>query len=150
MEPIGPTQPQAGVMATRPAMAPEAAPSIVGVPRQIHSAKDQVIAAAAVASSRVGEHLGREAGRFEVGADVEAEPADPQQRRADHHDRQVVRRHGRLAVADALAREERPDDAGDAGIDVHDRAAREVERALLEDESGGRGRGMLPAASASV
>src|SRR5512139_4269823 len=47
--PIGPTQPQAGVMATRPATAPDAAPSIVGVPRWIHSANDQASAAAAVA-----------------------------------------------------------------------------------------------------
>src|SRR5262245_63695038 len=47
--PIGPTQPQAGVMATSPATAPDAAPSIVGVPRWIHSANDQASAAAAVA-----------------------------------------------------------------------------------------------------
>src|SRR5512137_1850298 len=49
MAPIGPTQPQAGVMATRPATAPEAAPSMVGVPRWIHSAKLHASAAAAVA-----------------------------------------------------------------------------------------------------
>ena len=49
MAPIGPTQPQAGVIATRPATAPEAAPSMVGVPRCTHSAKDQARAAAAVA-----------------------------------------------------------------------------------------------------
>src|SRR3972149_4565350 len=34
---IGPTYPEAGVMATRPATAPEAAPSTVGFPRDIHS-----------------------------------------------------------------------------------------------------------------
>src|SRR5512138_413835 len=49
IDPIGPTQPQAGVIATRPATAPEAAPSIVGVPRCTHSANDQASAAAAVA-----------------------------------------------------------------------------------------------------
>ena len=49
-EPIGPTQPQAGVIATRPAMAPEAAPSIVGVPFMIHSRNIQASVAAAVAS----------------------------------------------------------------------------------------------------
>src|SRR6187551_2347269 len=48
-EPIGPTQPHAGVIATSPATAPEAAPSIVGVPRKIHSAKVQPHTAAAVA-----------------------------------------------------------------------------------------------------
>src|ERR1043165_2891877 len=47
--PIGPTQPQAGVIATRPAIAPDAAPSIVGVPRKIHSPKVHAQTAAAVA-----------------------------------------------------------------------------------------------------
>src|SRR5688500_10689561 len=46
--PIGPTAPQLGVMATRPAMAPEAAPSIVGLPRNSHSPKVQAHTAAAV------------------------------------------------------------------------------------------------------
>src|SRR5688572_8382359 len=49
MAPIGPTQPQAGVMATRPATAPEAAPSIVGEPLVIHSTNSQPRVAAAVA-----------------------------------------------------------------------------------------------------
>ncbi len=43
----GPTYPHAGVMATRPATAPEAAPSAVGLPRSIHSAAIHPIAAAA-------------------------------------------------------------------------------------------------------
>src|SRR5688572_32739624 len=51
IEPIGPTQPQAGVIATRPATAPEAAPSIVGEPLTIHSPSIQARVAAAVASS---------------------------------------------------------------------------------------------------
>src|SRR5262249_28925879 len=51
IEPIGPIQPQAGVIATRPAIAPDAAPSIVGVPFESHSANIQERAAAAVASS---------------------------------------------------------------------------------------------------
>ena len=41
-----------------------------------------------------------------------------------------------LAVADALADHQRADEAGDAGVDVHDRAAGEVERAHLEAEAG--------------
>src|SRR5689334_19394821 len=49
MAPIGPTNPQAGVIATRPATAPEAAPSIVGLPRKIHSANIHESAAVAVA-----------------------------------------------------------------------------------------------------
>ena len=40
------------------------------------------------------------------------------------------------AVADALADQQAADEAGDAGVDVHDRAAREVERAPLVGEPG--------------
>src|SRR5690606_40634317 len=49
--PITPTDPQAGVIATRPAMAPEAAPSMEGLPLKIHSPKVQATVAAAVANS---------------------------------------------------------------------------------------------------
>src|SRR3972149_3241585 len=45
----GPTKPEAGVMATRPAPAPEAAPSTVGWPRLAHSVNIQPSAAAAAA-----------------------------------------------------------------------------------------------------
>ena len=40
---------------------------------------------------------------FQGGAGVEAEPADPQQRRADHGEGDTVGRHGLGAIADALA-----------------------------------------------
>src|SRR5271155_79271 len=46
---IGPTNPAAGVIATSPATAPEIAPRALGRPFLIHSAKLQLIAAAAVA-----------------------------------------------------------------------------------------------------
>src|SRR5947208_17095360 len=46
-EAIGVTYPEAGVMATRPATAPDAAPSTVGFPRLIHSVNIQPSAAAA-------------------------------------------------------------------------------------------------------
>src|SRR3984885_8005739 len=46
---VGPAKPEAGVMATRPATAPEAIPSTLGLPRLIHSANAQDRAAAAVA-----------------------------------------------------------------------------------------------------
>src|SRR5438552_19079675 len=49
IEDIGPTNPEAGVMATRPATAPEAAPSTVGLPRFAHSENIQLSAAAAAA-----------------------------------------------------------------------------------------------------
>src|SRR5204862_5402804 len=42
----GPTKPEAGVMATSPATAPEAAPSTVGLPRIAHSVNIQPSAAA--------------------------------------------------------------------------------------------------------
>src|SRR5574341_1885020 len=46
---IGPTNPEAGVMATSPATAPLAAPRTVGLPLELHSASIQARAAAAVA-----------------------------------------------------------------------------------------------------
>src|SRR5687768_2000158 len=48
--PTGPTAPQDGVMATRPAIAPEAPPSIVGLPRKSHSPNVQAHTPAAVAT----------------------------------------------------------------------------------------------------
>src|ERR1700729_3985676 len=47
--PSGSTKPDAGVIATRPATAPDAAPSTEGLPLAIHSANIQPRAAAAVA-----------------------------------------------------------------------------------------------------
>src|SRR5512135_147529 len=47
--PIGPTKPDAGVMATSPATAPEQMPMTVGLPRRIHSTIIQVKPAVAVA-----------------------------------------------------------------------------------------------------
>src|SRR5215467_5917681 len=48
--PIGLTKPEAGVMATSPATAPEMTPSTDGLPRVDHSANIQASAAAAVAN----------------------------------------------------------------------------------------------------
>src|ERR1700676_578220 len=45
----GPTKPEAGVIATRPATAPEQMPSTLGLPLAIHSVNIQASAAAAVA-----------------------------------------------------------------------------------------------------
>jgi len=50
MAPMTPTKPAAGVIATSPETAPEAAPSIEGLPFSIHSASIQDIAAQAVAT----------------------------------------------------------------------------------------------------
>src|SRR5690606_33802147 len=49
IEPIGPTKPAAGVTATRPATAPDAAPSIEGLPFRIASRNTHDTAAAPVA-----------------------------------------------------------------------------------------------------
>src|SRR5262245_16866036 len=49
IEAIGVTKPAAGVIATRPATAPEAAPRTVGLPRALHSVNIHPSAAAAVA-----------------------------------------------------------------------------------------------------
>src|SRR5271155_3626581 len=46
---IGPTKPEAGVMATSPATAPEIAPSTLGFPLRTHSAPAQPMVAAAAA-----------------------------------------------------------------------------------------------------
>jgi hypothetical protein len=46
----GSTKPAAGVMATRPATAPEMAPSTLGLPLIIHSANTQESTAAAAAT----------------------------------------------------------------------------------------------------
>src|SRR3981189_1826432 len=48
-DPPGSTKPEAGVMATRPATAPDTAPSTEGLPLANHSANIQPSAAAAVA-----------------------------------------------------------------------------------------------------
>src|SRR3989344_903550 len=49
--PIGPTKPAAGVIATRPATAPETLPRSEGLPLAIHSTKVQASAATAVANN---------------------------------------------------------------------------------------------------
>jgi hypothetical protein len=49
MAAMGPTKPAAGVMATSPATAPEAAPRVVGLPRTIHSVATHARVAAQVA-----------------------------------------------------------------------------------------------------
>ncbi|MHC2482419.1 hypothetical protein ACVIKP_004210 [Rhizobium leguminosarum] len=75
---------------------------------------------------------------FEVGAGVEAEPADPEQRGADHGQRHRVRSHDFLLIARALAEHDGADEARNTGIDVNDRAAGEVDCAIGEDQAGRR------------
>ena len=133
--PFRPTKPAAGVMATRPATAPDAAPSSDGLPlvdpfhqRPRHHRRGR-------GQEGVDEGDRGDAAGFQRRAGVEAEPADPQDRRADHGQGQVVRLDRLAPVADALADHVRADQAGDRGIDVHDGAAGEIQRALGEQEA---------------
>ncbi len=113
-------------MATRPATAPEIAPSTLGFPFATHSASIQARRRAGGGDLRNGHrHAGTAVGG-DRGAGVEAEPADPQQGGADHGVAEVVRRHVVVPVADPLAEHERAHQPGDAGVDVNDGAAREV------------------------
>ena len=68
---------------------------------------------------------------FQIGAGIEAEPTHPQQRGTDHGHGQRVWRHQFTAIANALAEHDRTDETGNTGIDVHNRAASEVERTPL-------------------
>src|SRR5690606_25518995 len=78
--PKGPTKPQAGVMATRPEMAPDAAPSMVGLPRQAHSPQVQATTAPAVATKVLRNTI---AGRpVASGLEPTLKPNQPTRRRA--------------------------------------------------------------------
>ena len=117
---------QAGVMATRPATAPEAAPTLVGRPSRILSTTSQAPNAAAGGDLGVHERDTGQVVRGQRGAGVEAEPAEPQQAGAEQHERHVVRAHRVLAEADPLAEHQTQRQRGGAGVDVHRGAAGEV------------------------
>ena len=127
--PVGLTKPEAGVMATRPATAPETMPRTDGFLAMIHSATIQARAAAAVAIWVAAAAMPAWTLEVDRRAGVEAEPADPQQRGADDAVGQVVRGHVLGAQALALAEHQGGDQARGAGVQVHDGAAGEVERA---------------------
>src|SRR5690606_22411809 len=69
------------------------------------------------------------------GTRVEAEPAYPQQRSANHRQGEGVRRHSHFAVTAALADDIGTHQTRDTGVDVDDCAAREVESAILEQQT---------------
>ena len=71
-----------------------------------------------------GDAVGRQGA-----AGVEAEPAEPEQTGAEERERHVVRQQARGRIVLALADADRSHQRGNAGVHVHDRAAREVERA---------------------
>ena len=133
--PPTPTKPHAGVIATRPATAPEAAPSIDGLPLVIHSPNIHDSTAAAVATSVL---MNASAAMSPASsADPALNPNQP-----THSSEAPIIVNVRLcgaiesrAVADPLAHHVGAHQAGHAGIDVHDGAAGEVERALLPQPS---------------
>ena len=68
----------------------------------------------------------------ELGAGVEAEPAEPQQAGAEEHERRVVRDGDALLEADALAEDEGQRESRSTGVDVDRGATGEVDRAEAE------------------
>ena len=103
---IGLTKPEAGVMQTRPATAPEHAPSTVGLPRVIHSMPAQASAPAAAAKCVAQKAL---AARPSAASALPAlKPNQPthSMRRAERRVGQVVRRHRLAAEAQPLAHEQ--------------------------------------------
>ena len=87
-----------GVIATRPATMPDAAPRFVGVTVADPLDDDPRQPGRGGGEERVHERLGGLAVGGERRAGVEAEPAEPQDAGADHHERHRVRR---LALAAA-------------------------------------------------
>ena len=111
------------MIATRPATAPEQMPTTVGLPRCAHSTNIQVRAATAVAIWVTV--IAMPACTPALTAEPALKPNQPTHRRrgADEGQDHVV---ARARVA-ALAEHDRGDETGDARVDVHDRAAGEVE-----------------------
>ena len=77
----------------------------------------------------VGEGERGELVRGQRAAAVEPEPAEPEEAGAEQHEGHVVRQDGLAAVVLAGPEHERRHERGDAGVDVHDGAAGEVEHA---------------------
>ena len=126
---IPPTKPAHGVIATSPATAPDAAPSVVALPSFSCSTRSQPsIAAEAARNVFMSADRGNAVGR-QRRTGVEAGPSEPQDAGADHRHRQVVRWHRVLGIALALADEQHQRERRRTGVDVHDRATGEVERA---------------------
>jgi hypothetical protein len=124
---MGCTKPEAGVMATSPATAPEMAPRALGLPLWIHSATLQPMAAAAVAKCVLTKALVARPPSIDGASGVEPEPAHPQQAGSDEAEHDGVRGRRFFGIADALAEIEGADQRRDAGGDVNHRAAGEVE-----------------------
>ena len=124
------------MIATSPATAPEAAPSIDGLPCTTCSTSAQLTAAAAVAT----KVLMKATAVTPLASRLEPALKPNQPTHSSEAPIIVMVSEcggiGSLAVADALADHQAADQPGDAGIDVDDGAAGEVERALAEEIAG--------------
>ena len=120
------TVPHDGVIATRPATTPEAAPKVVGLPSRICSTDEPAQHAEAAGDQRVEEDRRGRAVGGQRRTGVEPEPAEPQQADAEQHEGQVVRAHRVVLEADARAEHQRQRQRRRAGDDLDDQAARVV------------------------
>ena len=80
-------------MATRPATAPAAAPTTLGLPPNCQESERPDEAGGRGGDGGVGEGVDGLAGGAAGAAGVEAEPAEPEDGGAEHHHRDVVRLH---------------------------------------------------------
>ena len=129
--PTGATNPAAGVIATNPATQPDATPSTLGLPRCHHSTNIHASVAAAEAMCVFTNAV--PANPFAPSALPPLNPNQPNHRMPAAKDRQrhVVR--FQLAVAAPRSQNQRRNQRGNARTDVHDRAARKIERAQVAE-----------------
>ena len=80
---------------------------------------------------RRGEGERRDVVRGERAARVESEPSEPEDARAEQRERHIVRQQRRRWILAAVADRDGARHGGHRRVDVHDGAAREVERAHL-------------------
>ena len=135
---IPPTKPAHGVIATRPATSPDAAPSVVACPVRSRSTTSQPSIPAAAAMCVFTSAWRGEAVRAERGTGVEAEPPEPEDAGADERQRQrMCGGIGCCGQPASLAEHEHRGERGDPGVDVHDRATGEVERTRRNSQPAG-------------
>ena len=125
---IGPTKPDAGVMATSPATQPEMAPRALGLPLWIHSAAAHEMAAAAAAKCVATNALVARLPALSALPALKSEPSHPQQARPDEAEHDAMRQRRLLRISDSFSQVERAHQRGDSRGDVHHRAAGEIER----------------------
>ena len=125
------TDEQDGVMATRPATMPDAAPSVVAWPSRIRSVSSQASMAAAVATVVVMKVTAAPPLSGQRRTGVEAVPAEPQQAGTQHHERQVVRPHRVPGQPLRLPSTRRQSQARSTGVDVDRSTTGEVDRLEL-------------------